>query len=124
MSIPQSILHALHAHQNTAPVSCDVLSREVRAYVSQVKAAHTADPFVDAKLAAQIAEVLLELLTDPPPHHVAWVRAGARYFLSEEDVEADFQSLTGFDDDALAVAHVAEQCGRSDLAASLLEVVG
>ena len=45
------------------------------------------------------------------PEHHRLVQAAVRYFVTEEDAEADRESLIGFEDDRLVAATVAEELG-------------
>lgn len=79
-------------------------------------AAH--DPFVDAEKARKVARSCLALLdawqTLPPPRR-GWVKAACLYFAERDDEDDDFESDSGFDDDAEIVNHVAMLVGLSRL---------
>jgi len=76
------------------------------------------DPFVDIAKAHAVADSCLRLLNaipTLPEGSRKWVRAACLYFADRDDVDDDFDSITGFDDDAQVVNYVAIRVGLSRL---------
>lgn len=81
------------------------LSRQVDEYLIQIRALDD-DSCVDVALAERLGESCRTLLAqDHPQGTPEWsaVQAAVRYFLEEDDVDADLESATGFEDDAEVV---------------------
>lgn len=79
-------------------------------------AAH--DPFVDVEKAREVERSCLALLDawqTLPPTRRGWVKAACLYFAERDDEDDDFESDSGFDDDAEVVNHVAVLVGLSRL---------
>lgn len=103
------------------------LRAELRAYAARMSTTAAANELLDATLCEAITrccEGLLDML-DPPdqpdPQGEAdegtrrLVQAAVRYFVVEEDVEPDRETLWGLDDDAVVCGAVAHHLGREDL---------
>ncbi len=119
-----AVIRLLRNQLGTPALGRVTLSAQVSAYLTQVQEETLQDPFVDAELARQIADVLHTLLKEVPDGDLPWLQAAVRYFVRHADLEDDITSLTGFDDDAVAVAWVADQVERPDLAGHLRDLLG
>ncbi len=74
------------------------------------------NPNVNIELAVGIRVALVEALQEATREiHAQWIRAAALYFLSGQDQEPDFISLTGFDDDTYVVNLCLDFCGLDQL---------
>lgn len=94
------------------------LRARVQAHLEEVRNAAGLNIRVDVELAAQVAEVLTELIDGwdgLSEDQRLWVQAGARYFTHAEYGEHDFDSIVGFDDDVQVVNLVLERIERGDL---------
>ena len=76
------------------------------------------DPDVDATLARELVVACRRLLDtlskQTPPHTQHMVQAAVRYFIIEDDAEADLDSILGLDDDAEVVNAVLQKLGYID----------
>jgi hypothetical protein len=102
------------------------LRAELRAYATRMSTTAAANELLDATLCEAITrccEGLLDML-DPLDQHDQrradeatrrLVQAAVRYFVVEEDVEPDRETLWGLDDDAVVCGAVAHHLGREDL---------
>ena len=112
----QALFDRLH---DAAPASLAELRSELRAYVGRLGSAATANEMLDATLCEAISrccEGLLDMLekdADEATHRL--VQAAVRYFVIEEDIEPDRETLWGLDDDAVVCGAVASHLGRDDL---------
>lgn len=115
---------ALFDRLHDAPlVPVAALRSELRAYVEGIGPTTPANELLDAELGDAIlrcCEGLLELL-EPGADEATQrlVQAAVRYFVAEEDVEPDRDSLWGLDDDAAVCGAVAHHLGRDDLTEGL-----
>lgn len=94
------------------------LRAELQAYVTRIAASSAANELLDATLAEAITrccEGLLELSEGADEATQRLVQAAVRYFVVEEDVEPDRDSLWGLDDDAVVCGAVASFLDRDDL---------
>lgn len=112
---------ALFDRLHDAPLAAVAeLRAELQAYVARIATMTPANELVDAELGEAICrccEGLLDMLEDDAANE-AWhrlVQAAVRYFVAEEDVEPDRDSLWGLDDDAAVCGAVALHVGREDL---------
>ena len=90
----------------------------VQRHLRRVEAASSSDPFIDLGEAVKVAQActaLLNAYATLPPVNRGWVRAACLYFAESDDEDDDFESITGFDDDAEVVNHVAARVGLSRL---------
>ncbi|MEM1033222.1 MAG: hypothetical protein AAF928_15520 [Myxococcota bacterium] len=75
-------------------------------------------PEVDRQLARALADRCLQLLgtlhDDSPDHERRLVQAAVRYFLIEDDAEADLDSILGLDDDARVLNAVLTHLGHEN----------
>ena len=95
------------------------LRAELRAYVARIGSAAAANELLDATLAAAITrccEGLLDGIEDATDETTRrLVQAAVRYFVVEEDIEPDGDTLWGLDDDAVVCGAVASHLDRDDL---------
>lgn len=112
----QALFDRLH-DEPLAPVA--ELRAELRAYAERIGTAAAANELLDNPLAEAITrccEGLLELAEgDANEATRRLVQAAVRYFVIEEDIEPDRESLWGLDDDAVVCGAVASFLGRDDL---------
>ena len=113
----QALLDRLHDAPLAPPAE---LRAELRAYVGRIGSITPANEMLDATLCEAITrccEGLLDMLeekdVDEATHRL--VQAAVRYFVVEEDVEPDRETLWGLDDDAVVCGAVASHLGREDL---------
>jgi hypothetical protein len=112
----QALFDRLH---DAEPASLAELRTELRAYVGRIGSAVAANEMLDATLCEAIGrccEGLLDMLekdADEATHRL--VQAAVRYFVIEEDIEPDRETLWGLDDDAVVCGAVASHLGRDDL---------
>ncbi len=88
---------------------------ELDEYLVLVEKVAERNPRVDDALAFRIAEAAREILRAAPPDHYKYAQAATRYFIEDEDAEADLVTPNGFDDDILVLNSVARHMGRPDL---------
>jgi hypothetical protein len=94
----------------------------VRSYLGVIEHGVEDGNVLELELAEPTAAALILLLDRAAEWSYAERRvlAGAvEYFLRNEDTDADFNSMHGFDDDARVVAAVAEALGHDELAQRL-----
>lgn len=112
----QALFDRLHDAPLVSPTE---LRTELRAYAARIGSAAAANEMLDVTLADAITrccEGLLDMLeqdTDEATRRL--VQAAVRYFVIEEDVEPDRDTLWGLDDDAVVCGAVASHLGREDL---------
>lgn len=98
------------------------LSSQITTHLQKVKEALQHNEFIDLSLATQIATVLIQLLKEIskyPNTKRGLITGAVRYFTRGQDVQADFTSILGFDDDAAVLNYVLTEIGRSDLKVEL-----
>jgi uncharacterized membrane protein YkvA (DUF1232 family) len=99
------------------------LRAELKEYAARLATTTAANKLLDATLAesiTQCCEGLLDMLEQEADEATRrLVQAAVRYFVVEEDVEPDRDSLWGLDDDAVVCGAVAYHLGRDDLADGL-----
>jgi len=115
---------ALFDRLHDAPlVPVATLRAELRTYTDRIGTTTAANELLDNTLAEAITrccEGLLDLAEgDADEATRRLVQAAVRYFVVEEDVEPDRESLWGLDDDAVVCGAVAHYLGREDLADGL-----
>ena len=100
-------------------VDPSVLREDVRAYQSAITDEATRNVLLDASLALDIGDGCLELLdlaaAGAPPDLQRLVQVAVRYFVLDDDGDADMASFLGFEDDAQVFNIVARFLGREDL---------
>ncbi len=105
-----------------SPAEAADLRRAVSAHVERIRSALTTNEFLDVATAERIADVLTGLLDNYARRtelHRALIVGAARYFVQARDVEPDFTSLLGFDDDVQVLNFVLDSIGRADLRVEL-----
>lgn len=111
--------HALFDQLHDAPLaSVDELRKELREYIARIGWATKDNELLDmtqAEAIARCCEGLLELAEGADEATRRLVQAAVRYFVAEEDVEPDRESMWGLDDDAAVCSAVAVHLGRKDL---------
>jgi hypothetical protein len=112
----QALFDRLHDAPLAPPAE---LRAELREYATRIGSATAANELLDGTLAQSIircCEGLLEMLeSDADEATRRLVQAAVRYFVVEEDIEPDRDSLWGLDDDAVVCGAVAGHLGRDDL---------
>ena len=100
-------------------VSPAELRAELRAYVARIGTAAADNEMLDGALADAITrccEGLLDTIEEDADETTRrLVQAAVRYFVVEEDVEPDRETLWGLDDDAVVCGAVASHLGRDEL---------
>ncbi len=94
------------------------LLHEVEAYAKLIEKVGLEQEFFDQTTARQLTHVSLRLLEtwdelDDEGRRLG--QAAIRYFVLSEDGDDDFESPTGFDDDAAVMAAVLRHVGRESL---------
>jgi uncharacterized membrane protein YkvA (DUF1232 family) len=105
-----------------SPAQAADLRKQITAHLEQVQTALQQNEFIDLHLAEQLAAILsslLDNLSGYPDRHRCLIAGAARYFVHSKDVQADFASVLGFDDDAAVLNYVLGQIGRNDLRVEL-----
>jgi hypothetical protein len=94
----------------------ELLRTRVEAHRARIESVGQSSQLFDLPLARRIAGVLGELLSEPldPERHRA-VQLAVRYFEKDADADPDFESVLGFEDDALVVNAVVRFVGRDEL---------
>jgi uncharacterized membrane protein YkvA (DUF1232 family) len=98
------------------------LNKQIAAHLISVREALRYNEFIDLALAERIANtltVLLEELANYPEGKQKLIVGAARYFTRDQDAQADFASILGFDDDATVLNYVLIKIGRIDLKVEL-----
>jgi uncharacterized metal-binding protein YceD (DUF177 family) len=98
-------------------VSTDLLAEQTRLYFKQLEAMAEDGEVVDLELITDLVirceRLLDEVDDDMDEEHRRLVQAAVRYFVNDEDADADLESLIGFDDDGAVIEAVAVAIGRS-----------
>ena len=98
----------------------------VRSHLGVIEKAIEEGKALEGELARPVAEALMLLLDDAAERSFVERRALAgavEYFLSNEDVDADFGSDHGLADDARVVIAVCDAFGRADLVERLTVIL-
>lgn len=101
-----------------SPLKTADLLEEISQHIQNVHTALQKNEFIDLALAERIAQTLGQLLqdfTDFPEDKRQLIIGAARYFTRSQDLQSDFSSILGFDDDAAVLNYVLKEIGRSDL---------
>ncbi len=97
-------------------VDWGTLRRQVQQYRDRIEEKAKEREFLDLPTATAITDVLLRLLDSAdettPDDDRQLIQAAVSYFITEHDAEGDFESITGFDDDAEVVNAVLRQLGH------------
>ena len=87
-------------------------------HLEKVRRAHSKNIFINFKLAEEIFNTF-QIVTDQwesiPSHSHPWLRGMIRYFTLSTDLESDFTSPIGFDDDVEIMNACLKFAGREDL---------
>jgi len=112
--VPPQSARELESLLKENPRSFAELAGEVEDYLGAVRSHTKLNKFIDLHLAERIAEACLGLLSSEPADADARavIQASARYFLTRSDAENDFDSLFGFEDDAIVINAALRYLGR------------
>ena len=116
-----TLLEVLQTLRAAGDYTTDELREMVRDHLSLARERASRSPFVDLAKAEAVGAACLALLEERAERTAderAWIAAACLYFVESRDEDEDFESLTGFDDDAEVVAWVAEKVGLGELAPS------
>jgi hypothetical protein len=87
-------------------------------HLEKVRRAHSKNIFINFKLAKEIFNTF-QIVTDQwdsnPGHSHPWLKGMIRYFSLSTDLESDFTSPIGFDDDVEIMNACLRLAGREDL---------
>jgi len=87
-------------------------------HLAKVRRAHSKNIFINFKLAKEIFNTF-QIVTDQwdsiPGHSHPWLKGMIRYFSLSTDLESDFTSPIGFDDDVEIMNACLRLAGREDL---------
>ena len=87
-------------------------------HLEKVRQAHSKNIFINFKLAKEIFNTF-QIVTDQwesiHSHNHPWLRGMIRYFTLSTDLESDFTSPIGFDDDVEIMNACLKFAGREDL---------
>jgi uncharacterized membrane protein YkvA (DUF1232 family) len=75
---------------------------QAKKYLEKIKMAYKKNVFINLKLAEAIflnMQSVVERWDNLPPHCYPWLRGMMKYFTLPSDIESDFTSPIGFDDD-------------------------
>ncbi|MCA9656417.1 MAG: hypothetical protein H6712_30925 [Myxococcales bacterium] len=116
--IPAEAQHLFDVFHDGELASLPTLRDELAAYAERIAARTPANEMLDASVSQALTrscEALLELAegADEPTRRL--VQAAVRYFVDEDDVEPDRDTMWGLDDDAAVCNAVARHLGREDL---------
>ncbi|BBO92635.1 hypothetical protein DSCOOX_58150 [Desulfosarcina ovata subsp. ovata] len=96
----------------------DDLLKQAARHLEKVRCAHIENLFVNFKLARHIYQTF-QRLTDEweniPSHGKPWLKGMIRYFTLSSDLECDFTSPIGFDDDVEIMNACLRLAGREEL---------
>ena len=87
-------------------------------HLEKVRQAHLNNIFINLNLAKEIFntfQVVTNQWDDIPDHSRPWLRGMIRYFSLSTDLESDFTSPIGFDDDVEIMNACLRLAGREDL---------
>ena len=116
---PPEISRLLRGYLAEELLPLDELRDQITAYLEDLARLSLAHEFIDLALATTIAQRFHELIDgitiEMSTEHRRLIHAAAKYFVTEEDADADTASPIGFDDDAFVFNLVAREIGRDDL---------
>lgn len=110
--------HLLTCQELAGQYSLDALSQMAHSHVQRAHDAYAENALVNVQLAEAINQVAQELLASfdsLPDFARSPVRGAIYYFISDDDVEPDFGSPIGFEDDVDVLNACLELARRSDL---------
>jgi len=87
-------------------------------HLEKVRRAHTKNVFINFNLAKEIYntfQIVTDLWESIPDHSKPWLRGMIRYFSLSTDLENDFTSPIGFDDDVEIMNACLRLAGKEDL---------
>ncbi len=106
--VPRHLAEQLQSVMRETVLPVGALRTEVTRYRVAIQRASEGDvwPELDAELglacgAACLA--LLDAIPEPSPDQLVWLHLACRYYVLSDDDEHDWDSLVGFDDDALVI---------------------
>ncbi len=114
----QQIDHLLTCQELAGQYSLDVLSQMAHSHVQHAHVAYAENALVNVQLAEAINKVvqqLVEAFDSLPEFAKSPVRGAIYYFISDDDVEPDFGSPIGFEDDVDVLNACLDLGRRSDL---------
>jgi uncharacterized membrane protein YkvA (DUF1232 family) len=94
------------------------LISNAKSYLEQVRQAHADNLYINLNMAEAIFSnfcIAVEAWDDLPHHSRSWIRGMIRYFYLSSDLESDFESPIGFDDDVEIMNACLRLAGREDL---------
>ena len=97
----------------------DDLPDQITAYLEDLAHRSLEHEFIDLELATTIGQRFHDLIDgvtiEMSREHRRLIQAAAKYFVTEQDADADTTSPIGFDDDTFVFNFVARELGRDDL---------
>ncbi len=103
-------------HGEALKLSDQECCEKLKSHTATLSEAAAINPRVNIELANGIREALVKALGKPTSElQSSWLRAAVLYFVSNDDRDPDFESLTGFDDDAEVLNLCLEFCDLNDL---------
>ena len=115
--LPPAIARALEPLTREGTLDAEEAKALVEGYLASLEALSAEKQLVDVSLARNVARRCIELVErvggEPDGERGRLVQAAVRYFVLDDDVEADTTSLVGFDDDFIVIEMVEELLGRN-----------
>lgn len=105
------------ANKTAAVAPAELLSR-ASDHLEKIRRAHTKNAFINLKLAEAVCLVfntVIQAWEDLPFHSHGWLKGMMDYFSISSDLESDFTSPIGFDDDVAIMNACLKLAGREDL---------
>jgi uncharacterized membrane protein YkvA (DUF1232 family) len=94
------------------------LIKSAKSYLEQVRLAHVDNIYINLNLAEALFNTFstaIESWDDLPHHSRPWIKGMIQYFCLSSDLESDFDSPIGFDDDVEIMNACLRLAGREDL---------
>lgn len=116
--IPAEAQRLFDAHHDAELVPVLALRDELAAYAERIAARTPDNEMLDARVGQELVrlcEALLSTAEDADEPTRRLVQAAVRYFVDEQDVEPDRETMWGLDDDAAVCNAVARHLGRDEL---------
>jgi uncharacterized membrane protein YkvA (DUF1232 family) len=88
------------------------------AHLEKIRQAHAQNAFINLKPAEAIClvfNIIIQAWDDLPPHSHSWLKGMMEYFSLSSDLESDFTSPIGFDDDVKIMNACLKLANREDL---------
>ena len=118
-TIPPEISRLLRGYLAEELMPLDDLRVQITAYLEDLAHRSLEHEFIDLELATTIGQRFRELIDgvgiEMSNEHHRLIQAAAKYFVTEEDANADTASPIGFDDVAFVFNLVVKEVGRGDL---------